>query len=127
VPSSRVWPLIGLLQTVATWAIGLSVAWIIVWILARPPVSSIEVPVLGLIPIPFAALVVALATGYALARILGLHAGWVGRRWAARLRRDVTAAVHREVTDRALQPLDLLEAARQELWSAARGPTTERH
>jgi hypothetical protein len=127
VPSSRVWPLIGLLQTVATWAIGLSVAWIIVWILARPPVSSIEVPVLGLIPIPFAALVVALATGYALARILGLHAGWVGRRWAARLRRDVTAAVHREVTDRALQPLDLLEAARQGLWSAARGPTTERH
>jgi GTP-binding protein EngB required for normal cell division len=127
VPSSRVWPLIGLLQTVATWAIGLSVAWIIVWILARPAVSSIDVPVLGLIPMPFAALVVALATGYALARILGLHAGWVGRRWAARLRRDVTTAVQREVTDRALQPLDRLEAARHDLWSAAGGPTTDRH
>jgi GTP-binding protein EngB required for normal cell division len=126
-PSSRVWPLIGLLQTVATWAIGLSVAWIIVWILARPPVSSIDVPVLGLIPVPFAALVVALAIGYALARILGLHAGWVGRRWAAGLRRDVTAAVQREVSDRALLPLDRLEVARQELWSAAGGPTTERH
>jgi hypothetical protein len=120
-PSSRIWPVIGLLQTAATWAIVLSVAWIIVWILARPPVSSIEVPVLGPIPMPFAALVVSLAAGYLFARILGLHAGWVGRRWASRLRRAITSAVERELTDRALEPLDRLEAARRDLWSATLG------
>jgi hypothetical protein len=121
VPSSRLWPVIGLLQTVATWAIMLSVAWIVMWILARPPVSSIEVPVLGPIPMPFAALVVSLAAGYLFARILGLHAGWVGRRWATRLRREITAAVERELTERAFEPLDRLEVARHELWSATRG------
>ncbi|HEV8698487.1 MAG TPA: GTPase [Candidatus Limnocylindrales bacterium] len=125
VPSSRVWPLIGLLQTVATWAIVLSVAWNVVWILARPPVGSIEVPVLGPIPIPFAALVVSLVAGYAFARILGLHAGWVGRRWAADLRRDIAAAVERELTDRALEPLDRLEAARRQLWTAARATSRD--
>ncbi|HYU48745.1 MAG TPA: GTPase [Candidatus Limnocylindria bacterium] len=125
VPSSRIWPLIGLLQTVATWAIVLSVAWIVVWILARPPVGSVDVPVLGPIPMPLAALVVSLVAGYALARILGLHAGWVGRRWAAHLRREITAAVERELTDRALEPLDRLEAARHELWSATRATSRD--
>lgn len=121
VPSSRLWPVIGLLQTVATWAIVLSVAWIAIWILARPSVGSVDAPVLGPIPMPFAALVVSLLAGYLFARILGLHAGWVGRRWATRLRSEITAAVEDELTERAFEPLDRLEAARHELWSATRG------
>jgi hypothetical protein len=120
VPSSRVWPVIGFLQTLATASIALSVAWTILWVLARPAVDSVEVPVLGPVPMPFVAVVVSLFIGYVLARVVGVHAGWVGRRWAARLRREVTKAVEREVAEHGLEPLDRLEAARHALWSSAR-------
>lgn len=115
-PSSRWWPIVGFLQTVTTAAIVLSVAWIILWVLARPPVDSVAVPVLGPVPMPFAALVVSLFLGYVLARVIGLYAGWLGRRWAARLRADVEAAVAREI-EHAFEPLDRLETARQTLWT----------
>jgi 50S ribosome-binding GTPase len=119
-PSSRLWPVIGFLQTLATAATALSVAWIVLWVLARPPVDSVQLPVLGLVPMPFVALVVSLLVGYVLARSLGLHAGWVGRRWAGRLRREITAAVEREVAEHGLEPLDRLEAARRTLHEATR-------
>jgi energy-coupling factor transporter ATP-binding protein EcfA2 len=117
-PTSRWWSLIGFLQTIATAGIALAAAWIVVWILAKPPVDSVTVPLLGQIPMPFAALVVFLAVGYLLARLLGLHAGWVGRRWAGRVRERVTGAVRREITDAGLAPLDRLEGARRHLWEA---------
>jgi hypothetical protein len=53
-----------------------------------------------------------------LARVLGLHAGWVGRRWARRVRERVTTAVRDEVTGRGLAPLDALEDARRRLAAA---------
>jgi hypothetical protein len=119
-PSSRIWPVIGFLQTLATAATALSVAWIVLWVLAHPPVDSVQLPVLGLVPMPFVALVASLLVGYVLARSLGLHAGWVGRRWAGRLRREITAAVEREVAEYGLEPLDRLEAARRTLGEATR-------
>jgi predicted ATPase len=125
VPSSRVWPLIGALQTVATFALAASVAWVLVWILGGAEVASAEVPVLGPIPIPFLAVILSLAVGYLLARLLGIHAGWVGRRWAGRLRGSVRDAVERAVTDEAFAPLDRLEGARRALWAAARGAVEE--
>jgi len=129
VPSSRLWPVIGFLQTIATVAIALSVAWTIVWVLARPPVDSVDVPVIGVVPMPFVAVVVSLFVGYLLARVVGLHAGWIGRRWAGRLRREIAASVEREIADRGFEPLDRLEAARQALWASARalkGGATDR-
>ena len=120
VPMSRVWTVIGTLQTIATTATILAVAWVVVWILARPPVDVVELPVLGSVPIPFLALVASLATGYVLARLLGIHAGWIGRRWAARLRAAVHDAVGERLREQALAPLDRLEAARRALWYAAR-------
>jgi energy-coupling factor transporter ATP-binding protein EcfA2 len=117
-PTSRVWSLFGLLQTLATLAIALSAAWVVVWILARPPVDSVEVPVLGTLPIPFVALVAAVLVGYLLARGLGIHAGWVGRAWARRVRDRVVASVRREITERGLAPLDALEDARRRLSTA---------
>jgi hypothetical protein len=117
-PTSRWWSLIGFLQTIATGGIALAAAWIVVWILARPPVDSVSVPVLGQVPVPFAMLVAFLAAGYLLARLLGLHAGWVGRRWASRVRDRVAEAVRREVTEAGFAPLDRLEAARRRLWDA---------
>ena len=117
-PTSRWWSVIGLLQTVATAGIALAAAWVVVWILVKPPADSVSVPVLGPVPMPFATLVVFLLVGYVLARLLGLHAGWVGRRWAARVRDRVSDAVRREVTDHGFAPLDRLEDARRRLWEA---------
>jgi hypothetical protein len=117
-PSSRWWSLIGALQTLATAGIALSAAWVVVWILAKPRVDSLEVPGLGAVPMPFALLVAFVVVGYLLARVLGLHAGWLGRRWAGRVRDRVAASVRREVTERGFAPLDRLEEARRKLWAA---------
>jgi GTP-binding protein EngB required for normal cell division len=117
-PTSRWWSLLGLLQTLATLAIALSVAWVVLWVLTRPPVETVDLPILGDVPMPFVALVVTLFVGYVLARVLGLHAGWVGRRWARRVRDRVIAAVRDEVTERGLAPLDALEDARRRLAAA---------
>jgi hypothetical protein len=119
-PSSRVWTGIGFLQTLATAAIVLSVVWTIVWLIARPAVDSANLPVIGRMPMPLVALVASLLTGYLLARSLGLHAGWVGRRWAARLRGKIATEVSREVGVHGLEPLDRLETARHALWAATR-------
>jgi hypothetical protein len=117
-PSSRWWSLIGFLQTLTTAGIAIAAAWLVVWILAKPPVDSIRVPVLGLVPVPFALLVVTVLVGYLLARILGLHAGWMGRRWARRVRDRVVSSVRREVTEHGLAPLDRLEDSRRHLQAA---------
>jgi hypothetical protein len=114
-PTSRWWSVLGALQTLATIAIAVSAAWVVVWILARPIVDTVEFPVIGSVPMPFAALLVSLLVGYLLARLLGLHAGWVGRRWAGRVRSRVADAVRAEVTQRGLAPIDRLEEARQRL------------
>jgi hypothetical protein len=118
-PTSRWWTVLGLLQTLATIAIAVSAAWVVVWILGRPLVDSVDVPVIGAVPMPFAALLVTVLIGYLLARSLGLHAGWVGRRWAGRLRTRVSDAIHDEITQRGLAPLDRLEDARVRLARAS--------
>jgi hypothetical protein len=117
-PSSRVWSLFGLLQTLSTPAIAVSAAWVVIWILTRPPVDSVDLPLIGTVPIPFVALIASILVGYVLARGLGLHAGWVGRRWAHRVRDRVAASVRREVTERGLGALDALEDARKVLGTA---------
>ena len=89
-PSSLVWLLIGLAQTLTTFVLVVAAAWVVLWIVARPAVDEIVLPVVGRVPIPFALLVGALVAGYVLARVLGLHAGWVGRRWA----RSLAGGVH---------------------------------
>jgi energy-coupling factor transporter ATP-binding protein EcfA2 len=124
-PSSRWWSMFGLLQTLATAAIAVSAAWVVLWILARPPVDSADLPVIGSVPMPFVALIVAILVGYVLARGLGLHAGWIGRRWARRVRDRVAASVRREVTERGLGPLDALEDARTRLATAVGALTRE--
>ena len=117
-PTSRWWSVIGFLQTLATAGIVLSVAWIVIWILGGPTTGSVQVPLLGPVPTPFATLVGFLIAGYLLARLLGSHAGWIGRRWARRVRGRVADTVRAEISQRGLQPLDALEDARMRLWTA---------
>jgi hypothetical protein len=119
-PHSRLWPVLGVLQTIATVTIAVAVAWMILWFLLRPPVDSWELPFFGSVPIPFVLLVAGLLGGFVVARILGLHAGWRGRQWAAALRSDVRASVERAVGDEAFAALDRVDAARRALWVATR-------
>jgi hypothetical protein len=121
VPSSRVWTLIGLFQTLATLALVFAAVWVVLWVFVKFPVDSVTVPVLGQLPLPFIALVAALLAGYLIARLLGFHAGWVGRRWARRLAGEVRASVAREAETSAFEGLDRLETARRALWTSARG------
>jgi hypothetical protein len=119
-PSSRLWPYIGLLQTLATLALVFAAVWVGLWVLIRFPVDSVSVPVLGVLPMPFVVLAAALLAGYLIARLLGFHAGWLGRRWARSLRDELRDGVAREVETSAFAGLDGLEAARRSLWEAAR-------
>ena len=117
-PTSRWWSLIGFLQTMATVGLALSTAWVVLWIIARPQVDSAQLPIIGVVPMPFVVLVAFLALGYLLARLLGLHAGHVARGWAGDVRRRIATAVETEVGQRGLAPLDALEDARSRLWTA---------
>jgi energy-coupling factor transporter ATP-binding protein EcfA2 len=120
-PKSRLWPVIGIAQTLATFGVVLSGAWLVVAILLGSGVDTFALPVLGRVPIPFALLVGFLATGFILARVLSLHAGWRGRKWAKELGAQVSAAVEKAVADEAFGPLDRMEEARHSLWVANRG------
>ncbi|HUG30445.1 MAG TPA: GTPase [Candidatus Limnocylindria bacterium] len=125
-PSSRLWPAIGLLQAANTLLLVFAVAWVILWVIARPEVASYDLPVLGPVPAPMVLLFVALAAGYVLARLLGLHAGWLGRRWARRLSGDVRTAVREIVAADAFAPIALIEEARAALAAAAVGDSARR-
>jgi hypothetical protein len=114
-PSSRWWPVLGLLQSVATVGLALSVAWLVVMALGGPASGSIDVPLLGAVPTPFATLVAFLLIGYLLARLVGFHAGWLGRRWARDVRERVGREVRAEIAGRGLAPLDAVEDARARL------------
>src|SRR4029079_19443109 len=118
-PTSRWWPFIGFLQMLTTAGIALSVAWRLIGILGGPVAASVQVPIFGSVPTPFASLVAFLAIGYLLARLLGSHAGWVGRRWARRVRDRVATPWRDELSQRALAPREALEKARSRLWTAA--------
>ena len=119
-PTSRWWPALGVAQTVATGALALAAAWVVLWILIRFPVDSVALPLLGAMPMPFVALVVALVAGYVIARLLGAHAGLLGRRWAGRLARDIRAGVRVEIDETGFAGIDELDHHRRDLADAVR-------
>lgn len=126
-PGSVLWPLVGLLQLAAAAVLLFAIAWYLTLFLVPGggPVATVEVPVLGALPMPLVLLAGALVAGAALGMLLSLHAGWIGRRFAsnvgARVRERVSAAVE---TD-AFGPLDRIDAARREIAEALRRPSIE--
>jgi hypothetical protein len=70
------------------------------------------------VPIPLVALAALLLLGYALARTLGAHAGYLGRRWARRLRDDLSREIETRVADAIFGPLAAFDATRVRLASA---------
>lgn len=119
-PSSRFWPVIGVLQTANTLLLIIAAAWIVLWVIARPDVASYDLPVLGPVPAPMVLLFTGLIGGYVLARLLSLHAGWLGRRWGRGLTSEVRRAVMDVVAADAFAPLARVEEARERLGSAWR-------
>lgn len=99
----------------------ISAAWLVVTILLGSGADTFTLPILGRVPIPFALLVGFLVLGFVLARVLSVHAGWRGRKWAKQLGADVSGAVEKAVAEEAFGPLDRMEDARHSLWLAIRG------
>ncbi|HUQ43587.1 MAG TPA: GTPase [Candidatus Limnocylindria bacterium] len=118
-PSSRWWPAVGLLQSANTVLLIVAAAWIVLWVIARPEVASYELPIVGPMPAPIVWLAIALIAGYVLARLLSLHAGFLGRRWARRLTGDVRSAVESVVREQAFAPLAEIDAARATILRAS--------
>jgi hypothetical protein len=119
-PTSSLWPLLGLLQTANTVLLAFAAAWTVIWIIARPEVASYDLPILGPMPAPLVLLAIGVIAGYVLARLLSLHAGWLGRRWARRVSRAMTTAVRETVAADAFAAIVRIEDARAALAAAWR-------
>src|SRR5438034_587335 len=129
-PTSFIWTVIGALQYAVTAGLLFVGLWIAAVFLLHAPFASLDVPVLGPIPTPLVALAALLLAGYILARMLGAHAGLVGRRWARRLRNDLMRELETRLADALFAPLAAIDASRARI-SAARatiekecGPST---
>jgi GTPase Era involved in 16S rRNA processing len=114
-PTSVIWSAIGALQYVITAGLLFAGLWIAAVFLLHAPFASVEVPVLGPIPTPLMVLAALLLAGFLLARLLGVHAGLLGRRWARRLRGDLTRELEQRLRDVLFARLDTIDAARERI------------
>ncbi len=115
-PHSRLWPLIGVLQALATLAVAAGLLWYLTLYLAgRAQADLPDLPTLRGVPLPLLLLLGGTVAGWLLARLLGASAARAGRRWAGRLTGELDRAVSGELHAAMTEPLAELEAARTEL------------
>lgn len=118
-PTSPIWWFIGIGQWLVSTVLLLTALWLVVlWVTPGTPVGRVDLPLLGPVPQPLVLLVAALALGFVLARLLGWHAGWLGRRWAGRLRRRMSEEIEGRLATGVFAPLEGLERARERLAAA---------
>ena len=121
-PRSRLWPLVGIGQTLVAGALLFTVLWFLaIWLLGVRPVATADVPLLGPVPTPALLLVLGLVAGYLLARLLGAHAGLLGRRWGASIAKRLETEIETRLRSDLLAPLEAIESARLRLAGALRG------
>jgi GTP-binding protein EngB required for normal cell division len=126
VPTSAFWSVIGLGNYLVTAVLIFCAVWFgALFLIDNAPVGSVEVPYLGAMPTPVVLLVATLVIGFLLAQMLRLHAGWLGRRWARRIRDRVTREVRGRITDSLLLPIERFDAARAQLAGVARGASED--
>lgn len=119
VPTSGLWWVIGAAQYVVSALLIFSALWFAsLFVIHDVPVGAIYVPDLGPVPTPVALLAAALLAGYILAKLLQLHAGWLGRRWARRVGERTSGEVREAIATDLLVPLDEFDASRMALKSA---------
>jgi hypothetical protein len=116
-PHSRLWPALGVLQLVATIAVILGAIWIAGLLagVGRDVTASVELPLLGAVPMPVLLLAGGVIGWWVLGRVLSAHAGWLGRRWARSVRARVEDEVRRTVSEAVGGRIGDVEAARREL------------
>jgi hypothetical protein len=126
VPSSPVWPVLGVVQVAVGAVLVFAVAWIVVLFVAGGgvPVATVDAPLLGPLPMPLLLLAAAALVSALLGLILGWHAGLIGRRAAGRVGARVERAVGEAVVRDAFAGLARVEAARNVI--SAAGPTGDR-
>jgi hypothetical protein len=124
IPRSPIWPVIGALQIIAGAVLLFAVAWIVLLFVSGGgvPVATVEAPVLGPIPMPLALLAESLIVSVLLGWLLGVHAAWVGRRLAARVRARTETAVREAVIGSAFAGLSRVDDARRTIAAAAARP-----
>ena len=122
VPDSVVWPAIGVGQYVVAALLIFAALWFAsLFVLDRPAVGSVDVPVLGPVPSPVVFLAAVLLVGYVLTLLLRFHAGWVARRWARRVTARLGDEIETRIRDSLFAPLDAIEAARSRIANAMKG------
>ena len=115
-PRPWLWPLVGVLQTVATGVAAIGVLWYLTLYLAgRARADLPDLPTWRGVPVPLLLLVGGVVAGWLLARLLAASARRAGHRWADRLTGGLDRAVAREVEATMTEPLAELETARSEL------------
>lgn len=120
-PTSWLWSVIGAMQYLVTALLLFSAVWLATLFVVRDvPVGTIRVPYLGPVPTPVALLAMTVVMGYLLAKLLQLHAGWLGRRWANRVGAAVRREVGRAIGDDILVPVEQFDASRAALSRAVR-------
>ena len=114
IPRSRLWPLIGVLQGIVSAVLLFAAAWILLLFVAGGgvPVGTVDAPILGPIPMPLALLAGSILVSGVLGWLLGLHAGLIGRRLAARVGARTELAVRDAIVAEAFAGLDRVEEAR---------------
>ena len=117
VPGSILWPVIGAVQLVIGAVFAFAVAWYVTLFLAGGvmPVTTYDLPYLGAVPLPLLMLGGSLAASAVLGWLLGLHAGFIGRRRGRRVADQVRAAVTEAMTTAGAGGLDRLETIRARL------------
>lgn len=120
VPRSPLWPVIGAAQLIVGAVMLFAVAWLVTLFVAggNVPVATIELPLLGPIPMPLALLAGSVLISAVLGWLLGLHASYVGRRLAADVRSRTEEAVRDAVVRNGFGGLDRVEEARRTVAAA---------
>jgi hypothetical protein len=124
VPTSGLWSVIGAVQYLVTAALVFAVLWFAsLFVIHDVPVGTIAVPYLGPVPTPVLLLAATLLAGYVFAKLLQLHAGLLGMRWARSVGARVTTEVRDRIAADLLVPLDELDAWRARLGRALQDAT----
>jgi hypothetical protein len=118
---SPLWVVIGLLQLLTAAFFLFAVLWYVTLFVSggQVPVATAEMPILGPVPLPLILLVGSVLASAVLGWVLSLHAGWRGRRIAARVADRVAVAVAAAVERGAFQRLHEIEVARRKVLGPA--------
>ena len=117
IPGSILWPVVGAVQLAIGAVFAFAIAWYVTLFVSQGqvPVSTIDAPVLGAVPLPLVLLVGAIVASGALGLLLGIHAGWIGRRIGRRVAERVRAAIRSSVTEAGFGGLERVEQARRRI------------